>query len=270
MCLVAPFAVAGAWIPLRAHYSNLDAALLLVLVVMAVGTFGSVFGAFAAAASAAWWFDFFDTKPYAQPTIAYRPDLVTFIVLAVVGAIAGATSAAYTRRRGTERQGDADMARLRSVGELLATSTELVQIVSAIAGEIRETLGLKECWFAAAGPRGLPGEDVPGAPVVSREGACLVEDVSQWEVLLPVWAQGAVLGDFILEGRGRLPPQKRFAFAVALADQAGAALAAHGTLPPPPDSSYQPLLRVVGGSPRDQVTPRGARRDRPGFQRLSA
>jgi len=268
VCLLAPLAVAAAWIPAREHYSNLDVALLLVLVVMAVGSFGSVPGAFVAAASAAWWFDFFDTKPYAQPTIARRPDLVTFIVLAVVGAIAGATSAAYARRRLRDGVENQDMARLRSVAELLATRSELVEVISAIAGEVRDSLGLSGCWFAAAGPGGKPLEEVAEVPVVTRQGSCLGGPAEEWKMLLPVWAQGDVLGHFVLEGSGRPPAQDRLVFALALADQAGAALAAHGTLPPPPDESPAPLLRVLPGLGGRK--PASVRRRRTSPQRLSA
>ena len=266
--LLAPLAVAAAWIPLRQRYSSLDVALVLVLVPMAVGSLGSVPGALVAAASSAWWFDFFDTKPYAQPTIARGPDLVTFVVLAVVGASTGSLSAAYSGRRRLIRAESEDVARFRSVAELLATSSELVRVMSAIAGQISESLGLSECWFGAAGPGGAPSSEAPPAPLVGRDGTCPDEGGETWAALLPVWAQGSVLGHFVLGGPRR-PTQERLLFAVAMADQAGAALAAHGTLPPPPDEGLQPVLRVLPGL--DAVPgPLGVRRRRAASSRLSA
>ena len=266
--LLAPAAVAAAWIPLRQRYSGLDVALILVLVPMAVGSFGSVPGALVAAASSAWWFDFFDTKPYAQAAISRAPDLVTFVVLAVVGAAVGSLSAAYSYRRRLVRAESEDIARFRSVADLLATSTELVRVLSGIAGQISESLGLSECWFGAASPGGRPTDEAPDAPEIGRDGSCPDERGEGWTALLPVWTQGSVLGHFVLVGPRR-PAQERLLFALAMADQAGAALAAHGTLPPPPDEGLHPALRLVGDHGDSQALA-GSRRHRPAAPRLSA
>jgi len=251
-CLCAPLAAAAGWIPLRESFSNLDVALLLILVVMAVGSLGSFPGTLLGAASAAWWFDFFDTRPYSDPTIARRPDLVTFLVLATVGATVGTMSTAYARRRRMNRLGDADVGRLRAVAELLATATELVEILPVIAEEIGDVLGLSECWFAAAAAGGQVSDEAPEAPRVTRSGVVALTGPS-WQALLPVWAQGEVLGHFVVSGGADPPEQDRWVLAVALADQAGAALAAHGVLPPPPQDPPQPRLRVLEGRPREGV-----------------
>jgi len=267
-CLGAPLAVAAGWIPLRESYSNLDVALVLILVVMAVGSLGSYPGTLLGAASAAWWFDFFDTRPYSAPTIARRPDLVTFLVLAAVGATVGTMSTAYARRRRMNRLGDADSGRLRAVAELLATATELVEILPVIAGEISDVLGLSECWFAAAGAGGQLSDEAPEAARVTRAGVVSLSGPS-WRALLPVWAQGEILGHFVVSGGEDPPPQDRWVLAVALADQAGAALAAHGVLPPPPQDPPQPRLRVLEDRPREG-TGWVSGRERPAAHRLSA
>lgn len=247
LSLVVPLAVAAAWIPARAHLSNIDIALALVLSVMLVGTTGWWPAAVLASASAAWWFDFFDTKPYAQPTIASRPDLVTFLVLAAVGAATGTVTALASSRRRADRIGDEDLVRLRRAAGLLATGSELVAVISAIAAQIGSSLGSEDCCFDAE-----PADPARGR--VERDGTLAggvpVDAGESWTVLLPVWAQGVVIGHFVLRGRDRLPARDRWLAALALADQAGAALAAYGTIPPPDQPDAVPRLRLLGGRER--------------------
>ena len=83
--LLAPLVVAVVLVPFRTNFSLPASALVLVLVVVAVGSFGSRFAGLVAALSAAAWFDFFLTKPYETFNITYRPDLQTEISLLVVG-----------------------------------------------------------------------------------------------------------------------------------------------------------------------------------------
>src|SRR5208283_492658 len=79
--LVLPLAVAAALVPFRTNFALPAAALVLVLVVVAVGAFGNRFAGLVAALSAAAWFDFFLTKPYETFNITNRPDLQTEISL---------------------------------------------------------------------------------------------------------------------------------------------------------------------------------------------
>lgn len=83
--LLLPVAVAAILVPFRTNFALPAAALVLVLVVVAVGSFGNRFAGVLAALSAAAWFDFFLTKPYETFNITYRPDLQTEIALLVVG-----------------------------------------------------------------------------------------------------------------------------------------------------------------------------------------
>ena len=83
--LLLPVAVSAALVPFRTNFALPASALVLVLVVVAVGSFGNRFAGVLAALSAAAWFDFFLTKPYETFNITYRPDLQTEISLLVVG-----------------------------------------------------------------------------------------------------------------------------------------------------------------------------------------
>ena len=83
--LLLPVGVSAALVPFRTNFALPASALVLVLVVVAVGSFGNRFAGALAALSAAAWFDFFLTKPYETFNITYRPDLQTEISLLVVG-----------------------------------------------------------------------------------------------------------------------------------------------------------------------------------------
>ena len=77
--LLLPLAAAAVLVPFRSNFALPASALVLVLVVVVVGSFGSRFAGLVAALSSAAWFDFFLTKPYETFNITYRPDLQTEI-----------------------------------------------------------------------------------------------------------------------------------------------------------------------------------------------
>jgi K+-sensing histidine kinase KdpD len=62
--LAAPLALAAVLVPFRGSFPNTDAALALILVVVAVAANGYRLAGILAAISAAVWFDFFLTRPY--------------------------------------------------------------------------------------------------------------------------------------------------------------------------------------------------------------
>src|SRR6476661_234909 len=85
IALMAPPAAAAALIPARSHTDNANIALGLVVVVVAVATFGQRLATVISAISAAGWFDFFHTRPYYSFTISTHDDVVTAVLLLAVG-----------------------------------------------------------------------------------------------------------------------------------------------------------------------------------------
>jgi K+-sensing histidine kinase KdpD len=238
-----PLAVAAAWIPLRRIYPDLDVALVLVLVVMAVGALGSVSAALAAAASASWWFDFFDTRPYAHPAIAGAPDLATFVVLAVVGASGGWVAARWTTQRRAGKAGGEDLLLLRNAAGLIATGDEPMEVLSGIVLEVQAVLRASNCEFSAE-----PAVDQLPAVLVGRDGSVAHRPPrpgTPWRLAVPVWAQGHVVGHVVAAGAAAFPAVDRLRIAITLADQAGSVLAACGMIPLPPDPPLAPRLRLV-------------------------
>lgn len=95
--LLAPLVVALALVPVRAHISSANLALVLVVVVVAVAALGSRAAGVVAALSAAAWFDFFLTRPYQRFVISDSDDVTTTLLLLAVG-VAVSQLAAYARR----------------------------------------------------------------------------------------------------------------------------------------------------------------------------
>ncbi len=85
--LAAPIALTAALVPFRDRVANTDAALALILVVVAVAAAGNRLAGIAAAVSAAAWFDFFLTKPYEHFSITRAADVWTTVLLLVIGAV---------------------------------------------------------------------------------------------------------------------------------------------------------------------------------------
>src|SRR5262245_65821231 len=74
--LAAPLALTAILVPFRHDFPNTDAALALVLVVVAVAANGYRLAGYLAALSAAVWFDFFLTRPYEEFAITRREDKI--------------------------------------------------------------------------------------------------------------------------------------------------------------------------------------------------
>jgi hypothetical protein len=99
--VLGPLAAAAALAPMRRAVDPTNAALVLVVVVVAVSATGRRWAGLVAALSATAWFDFFLTRPYHSFTINSRADLETAVLLLLVG-LAVSEVAAWGRRRQAE------------------------------------------------------------------------------------------------------------------------------------------------------------------------
>jgi hypothetical protein len=239
---VLPVAVAGAWIPIRGRFPNVDVALALVVAVMVVGAGRRRVAVVMGAVSSAMSFAYFDTQPYERLVMSRQPDVETTIALVAVGLAGGELAVRVARQRLATRKGIGDLSRVRDAATLLATGEELVVVIGAVAAELTFLLGLRDCWFEA---EGVPA----GAVWVGRDGDLqrpqrgrgrppqrypgLRPYPGRWdEVILPVWGHGDVIGRFMMKVTPGVPlVRERLLVAVTLADQVGAALMSQG--PPP-------------------------------------
>lgn len=145
--LVGPFLVALVLVPFRTDLSRTNAALILVVVVVAVAALGSrTAGALAALSSAA-WFDFFLTRPYETFDINTSADIETAVLLLVVGVIVSQL-AARARRLEVITVTDADyLARVHETAELAQSAKSSDTVVDHVRGQLTELLGLRGCRY---------------------------------------------------------------------------------------------------------------------------
>jgi Domain of unknown function (DUF4118) len=233
--VVAPLVLAVALLPLRGDVANTDVALVLLLAVAAVAANGFRAAGWIAAVSTAVWFDLFWTEPYGRLTITARADIETAVLLLAVGvaiteiAVRGRRAHHAAIREAGFRSG------LLAAAEAVAAGDSPSAVIDRIRQQLVPLLRLEAARFDYGTGRDHPRLEHDGSvtwrgrPVdVDRDGLPTERPV---EVL--VEAGGGYRGRFLLTASpGSRPSRAERLVAVALADQAGAALAgyqaAHG------------------------------------------
>ncbi len=86
---IAAIAVAGVLVPVRSTIDNTNVALILVLVVVAAATFGGRTAGAITSIVSALAFNYFQTEPYYTLRISDRDDIVTAVLLLLVGLAVG-------------------------------------------------------------------------------------------------------------------------------------------------------------------------------------
>jgi K+-sensing histidine kinase KdpD len=232
--LAGPLVLSAVLVPFRSGFANTDAALALLLVVVAVAAAGYRQAGYLAALSSAAWYDFFLTRPYERFDITRAADIETTILLLVLGiavteiAVWGHRQHATASRRSGYLDGINDAARAVAEGDSPAALAE------EVAARLVQLLSLRSCQFQY----GVAGLGQPGR--LEHDGEITVGG-TPWNVQqfgLPA-AAGTEL---LVESGGRLqgrylmqpdpaarPTGEQLLVAVAFADQVGAALgASHG------------------------------------------
>jgi K+-sensing histidine kinase KdpD len=227
--IVAPIALSAALIPWRDRLDTADNALFLVVVIVAVASTGRRGAAALAALVSALSFDFFLTRPYYSLRITRDQDLITEILLLVVGLAVGELAARGRRHRDEAWQGRHQVAQFHSVTELAASGQDPDVVIAAASDELRDLLTLRQCRFTRHEPDGAVARLTPDGQVKVGTATWPTDDVGlpARGVDLPVRSGGWVLGHFHLTPTpGRRVSADRLLVAVAIADQVGAALVA--------------------------------------------
>jgi len=230
IAVLGPMAVALLLTPWRDRLAAADDALILVVVIVAVATAGYRWAAAVCALASALSFDFFLTRPYNSFRITRTSDLVTELLLLVVGLVVGDLAARGRTQRVAADRGRRHLAVLHSVTELAAAGCDPAEVVDAAGRELCGLLDLRSCEFTPAEP--------PVAARVGSDGEVRI-GAMDWStadlglphrgVDLPVRGGGAVLGHFVLVPvPGARVPRDHLVVAVAMADQVGAALVGSG------------------------------------------
>jgi hypothetical protein len=238
-------AACAAWIPLRASVPNVDVAVVLLAGTALAGFSGRRAAVVGAALAAAAGFSYFDTEPYERWAITHGTDVVTTVLLVVVGLGAGELALRLGCQRRLSVAEGRRFERVREAAARLAQGEELVPMIGAVADELGHVLHLASCRFSTE-------PDDEALPSFDRGGQLNPPTLAPGPVALPVLSLGAVVGRFVLEpGDAAGWSHSDVVLATALADQVGAALAAQAPFrapedaPPAPPGPSAPFLRVV-------------------------
>jgi K+-sensing histidine kinase KdpD len=235
--VLAPPAVCALLTPFREHFDNANAALLLVVVIVAVAVFGIRLAGVLAAVSSAVWFDFFLTVPYDSFTINSSNDVEQAVLLLVIGiavtqiAIWGRGQQATASRRAGYLDG------VITTSQAVAAGGSTDDLIEQVRAELTAVLGIDGAKFIAGGkqtqaPRLNPdGSVTRGSHVLKVERDGLPTNA---EIELIVQHAGEPRGRFLLTAASRIarPDLEQRLVAVALADQVGAALTSHEPIRP--------------------------------------
>jgi K+-sensing histidine kinase KdpD len=231
----APLALTAILIPFRTSFPNTDAALVLILIVVAVAGFGSRPAGYLAALSAAVWFDFFLTRPYERFSITRATDIETTVLILVIG-VAITEIAVWGRRQqlvATRRAGYLDG--INMAAGAVATGGSASALINEVSERLVRLLSARECRFE----RGVAGLGRPArlrqdGQVVTPDQQVLAVERDGMPVLteLLVENRGVLRGRFLLAADpGARPTVEQRLVAVAFADQVGAALAGGSVRP---------------------------------------
>ena len=226
----APLALAAILVPFRPSFPNTDAALAMLLVVVAVAANGYRLAGILAAVSAAVWFDFFLTRPYEQFTITRRTDIETTILLLIIG-IAVTELAVWGRREHTaasRRAGYLDG--INAAAQSVAAGDSPSALIDQVTRRLAQLLSLQSCRFQY-GVAGL------GQPARLQHDGTVTVAHRAWDVEtkgfppgtdteLLVESGGVFQGRFLMTPLPQARPTlEQRLLAVAFADQVGASLA---------------------------------------------
>jgi hypothetical protein len=252
--VVAPMAMALLLTPWRDRLDTADDALFLVVVIVAVASTGRRLLALTAAVVAALSFDFFLTRPYNSFRITRHQDLITELLLLVLGIAVGELAA-----RGRSHQREATESResvvlLHAVTGLVAAGREPREVVSAALPILQQLLWLRDCYFIRRDPGDLSARISAQGEVTVAGQPWSVEDLGlpTNRVDLPVRAQGWLLGHFVLTPTpGRSVEAQRVVTAVAIADLVGGVILADESDPVGSSGPPRPLGHDVAGGSGD-------------------
>jgi K+-sensing histidine kinase KdpD len=238
---VVPLVACGVLALFRDSVANTNAALGLVLLVVAAASTGVRVAGIVAALSSAAGFDYFLTEPYNTFSISDRADIETAVLLLLVGT-AVTEVALWGRReqaRASREQGYLDGV-LGTASTVAAGRSSPADLIDLVCRQIVDILQIDGCRFDPGTHSGLPTLDPTGTVTrhghsikVSRQG--LPTDSM---ITLMVRSGGVTYGQLLLTAATRVvrPSREQLRVAVTLADQVGAALANTGHARPAGES----------------------------------
>ena len=215
-------------VPLRDDLASANALLAFVIVVVIASASGGWACGLLAAVVSTMAFDFFLTKPYLSFSIDQSEDVVTAILLAVIGLLVVALVALARRSRGATEAARAEVTRLQRIAALIAGDAEVEDVILSVEAELLGLLSLRDCRFEVPPyVARLPRVDRSGSVEGGRRrwvGGELTLPADGAEI--PVVGRGHTFGRVVLIGDWDVGVSiEQCSVAVGLVDQLGAALA---------------------------------------------
>jgi len=213
-----------ALVGVRGELLNANVALILVVFVLLGAIVGGRSAGAMSALAAAIAFDFFHTKPYNNLRIANGNEIVTTVLLFVVGLAVGEVAARAERIRGLLAADRHELRRVHRIAELAANGEGAEDLILSVTAELMGLLKLKDCYFEwAPFIASLPTIE-PSGYVERHEWRWTGEgfELPSSGVQVPVVSGGKTVGRFVLvptPGVGVRPEARMIA--VALADHVG-------------------------------------------------
>ena len=229
----AAIAVAGLLVSIRDWMGASNVALVLVVVIVGAAILGGRLAGVFTAIAAALAFDYFHTQPYYNLRISDREDVITAVLLVIVGVAVGELALRRAASRREVQMHAKGASRLEEVAAVVAAGANLDEVWPVVRHALTDQLELTDCRFEPYAP-------ASALTTIERDGQLSAHNLS-WVpgggfalppegVAVPVVHEGHALGRLVLvpqKGRGTTKPQRRVA--VALADQL--AVAASRTSP---------------------------------------
>jgi hypothetical protein len=223
---------AAALVGVRGESANADVALMLAVLVLAGALIGGRSAGTLSALAAAMSFDFFHTRPYGTLKISDVNDVISTVLLLLVGLVIGQVGGSWHRLGDRLHDDQGEIRRLHRVAELASRGEATEDMILVVTAELIDTLHLDGCSYEPT----PPDNDTPllesGGTVRSsthwfaKDGFELPRDGVQ----LVVTGAGRTHGRFMLTpSPGVGVSVERRLIAIALADQLGAVLGARAS-----------------------------------------
>ena len=235
LAVVGPLAISGILVGFRGDFAAPDAALVLVLVVLATAMLGGRGPGLLGALISAACFDFFFTRPYYSFTISHRDDIELTIVLLVVALAVGELVVRAQRSERSAMASRRQVEQIRRVAEVASGGEPMGHLIDVVQREVVAVLGARGSRFERPPFRSA-------IPTLRHAGVTLPGDGTGGdrppgpgnEVALPLWGHGREIGRIVVvlprHSVGVDIPADDRLLAVALIDQLGAVLAAERRL----------------------------------------
>jgi hypothetical protein len=231
VALGGPLAVSAVALVFRSGTFPVNAALVLVLPVLAAALYGGRRGGIASAFGAAICFDFFFTRPYYSFTIDDPNDVETMVVLLLVGVVVGEIVVRSRRSRAEASASRRQIDQVHRVAELASGRSAPGRLVDIVSREIAALLDARAVRFER--PPYTTALLTLGHGVVNVPGYSESDGLAfgpSHELCVSVWGQGREVGRLVVgldhDATHLATSTDDRALVVALADQLGAVLAA--------------------------------------------